>query len=469
MENQKAKELYFFKIPVFLVDLGVHLGVLLLLLNTVFLEEKIVYSADAAVFGLMCIAFAGAISVERLRLHERRIKVLLVLWRAIVQSFLTALFFTALVAMVYKISPRRVIVSEFAIATPAIMLVHLVANKLVRVLRRNGRNRREVVIVGADIVTRRLFRELQFGRSTTGYKVLGYFTSHDTSVMPEGAQCLGNIDDFFKWIETNQPHEVYCSLSPATCEDIVDRIVHICNDRFIDFYYVPTMEGYPHHKMNFVDFGNVTLIQYREEPMRSPMAKWSKRVFDLIVSSLFLCTIYPFVVLFVLIGNKVFGNAGPLYFRQTRTGYNGKPFRIYKFRSMKQNAEADTLQATENDPRKTPFGDFLRRSSIDELPQFINVFLGDMSIIGPRPHMEHHTEVYSALIGDYMVRHLAKPGITGWAQINGCRGETKTVEDMKDRVEHDVWYIEHWTPLLDMEIFFRTFWQLLPGHDKQAY
>ena len=136
---------------------------------------------------------------------------------------------------------------------------------------------------------------------------------------------------------------------------------------------------------------------------------------------------------------------------------------------MKVNDDSDKLQATKDDPRKTKFGDFLRRSSIDELPQFINVFMGDMSVIGPRPHMEYHTAMYNKLIGDYMVRHLAKPGITGWAQVNGCRGETQTVEEMKNRVEHDIWYIENWNPILDIEIFFRTIIQCFLGKDKQAY
>ena len=153
----------------------------------------------------------------------------------------------------------------------------------------------------------------------------------------------------------------------------------------------------------------------------------------------------------------------------TQFWWDGKRFYIYKFRSMKVNEESGKLQATKDDPRKTPFGSFLRKTSIDELPQFINVFISDMSIIGPRPHMEYHTELYSKLIGDYMVRHLVKPGITGWAQINGCRGETKTVEEMAARVEHDIWYIENWSMLLDVEIFFRTIWQVLPGRDKQAY
>ena len=136
---------------------------------------------------------------------------------------------------------------------------------------------------------------------------------------------------------------------------------------------------------------------------------------------------------------------------------------------MHPNTQADTLQATKEDSRTFRFGRFLRRSSLDELPQFINVFKGDMSIIGPRPHMLRHTEVYSELIGDYMVRHLAKPGITGWAQVNGCRGETKELSEMKDRVEKDIWYIEHWSVELDISIFFMTAWQILTRKGDKAY
>ena len=141
---------------------------------------------------------------------------------------------------------------------------------------------------------------------------------------------------------------------------------------------------------------------------------------------------------------------------------------MYKFRSMKVNADADKLQATEDDPRKTKFGDFLRRTSIDELPQFINVLKGDMSIIGPRPHMELHTEIYTKLVDEYLVRHMVKPGLTGWAQVNGCRGETKTTEDMAERVRYDIWYIEHWSFGLDVKIVLKTIAQILGG-DKQAY
>ena len=221
--------------------------------------------------------------------------------------------------------------------------------------------------------------------------------------------------------------------------------------------------------MNFTRFGKVNLIRLREEQMNTLKCKVVKRTVDVVSAVTFLFTLYPFICLFVWIGDMLSGNRGPLYFKQERTGYNGKSFVLYKFRSMKVNKDADRVQATKDDPRKTKFGNFLRKSSIDELPQFINVLKGDMSLIGPRPHMLYHTEVYSKLIGDYMVRHLAKPGITGWAQVNGCRGETKEVEDMERRVEHDIWYIEHWTPLLDLVVFVKTVIQLMPGRDKQAY
>ena len=151
-----------------------------------------------------------------------------------------------------------------------------------------------------------------------------------------------------------------------------------------------------------------------------------------------------------------------------REGENGQTFRCIKFRSMRVNADADRVQATRDDPRKTRFGDFLRRSSIDELPQFINVLRGDMSIVGPRPHMLQHTEQYSKLINKYMVRHLIKPGITGWAQVTGYRGETHSLSQMEGRVRRDIWYLENWSLLLDIRIIFMTVWNAL-RQDENAY
>ena len=150
------------------------------------------------------------------------------------------------------------------------------------------------------------------------------------------------------------------------------------------------------------------------------------------------------------------------------TGLKGEDFDCYKFRTMHVNEDSDKLQAVKNDPRKTKVGDFLRKTNIDEIPQFFNVLKGDMSVVGPRPHMLKHTEDYSALIDTYMIRHFVKPGLTGWAQVNGFRGETKKLEQMERRVEMDVWYIENWTPWLDFKIVVKTIVNIIVG-EKNAY
>ena len=191
-----------------------------------------------------------------------------------------------------------------------------------------------------------------------------------------------------------------------------------------------------------------------------------KRGFDIVFSSVFLI-FYPLIYIPVAIAIKI-TSPGPVYFRQERTGYLGKSFKCLKFRTMRVNADADSRQATHNDPRKTRIGDFLRRTSIDELPQFINVLRGDMSVVGPRPHMLKHTELYTRLVDSYMVRHAVKPGITGWAQVNGYRGITDELWKMERRVEHDVWYIENWTLLLDLKIVARTVINAVAG-EKNAF
>lgn len=212
---------------------------------------------------------------------------------------------------------------------------------------------------------------------------------------------------------------------------------------------------------------NTPVIARREEPLANPYNKFAKRAFDIIVSSLFLTLVYPFVFIFVAIMIKI-KSPGPIYFKQKRTGLDGKIFNCIKFRSMKVNDDSDKVQATKDDPRKYPFGDFMRKTNIDELPQFINVWKGDMSLVGPRPHMLKHTEEYSRLINRFMVRHLAKPGITGLAQVSGFRGETKYIDQMEGRVLKDIEYIENWTFLLDLKIMIKTVTNMFAG-EKNAY
>lgn len=207
-------------------------------------------------------------------------------------------------------------------------------------------------------------------------------------------------------------------------------------------------------------------MSLQEPPLKSRFNRLLKRAFDLTVSSVVL-VLSPIVYIPVAIAIKL-SSPGPVFFKQKRTGLYGREFYCYKFRTMKVNVDADNLQATKDDPRKTRVGEFLRHTSIDELPQFINVFKGDMSIVGPRPHMLKHTEEYSKLIDTYMVRHAVKPGITGWAQVTGYRGQTEELWQMEGRVEKDIWYIEHWSFALDLKIMAFTVINAIKG-EEQAF
>lgn len=193
---------------------------------------------------------------------------------------------------------------------------------------------------------------------------------------------------------------------------------------------------------------------------------WLKRGFDIVFSLCFLCFVFPFVLLVVFIVTQC-TMPGKLFFVQKRTGLNGRTFKCYKFRSMRKNEHSDVLQATKGDSRITRWGQIMRKTSLDETPQFINVLLGDMSVVGPRPHMLKHTEEYTALIDGYMLRHEVKPGVTGWSQIKGFRGEIKQLKDMENRVKSDFWYIRNWNFLLDLYIILRTV-TICFGNDKNA-
>lgn len=198
--------------------------------------------------------------------------------------------------------------------------------------------------------------------------------------------------------------------------------------------------------------------------------KWSqylKRGFDIVVSLCFLCLVFPFLLLLVFVVTEC-TMPGKLFFVQKRTGLNGKTFKCYKFRSMRQNPLSEVRQATKGDERVTRWGYIMRKTSLDETPQFINVLMGDMSIVGPRPHMLKHTDEFTELVDGYMLRHQVKPGVTGWSQVNGYRGEIRKVEDIRNRVKYDLWYIDHWSFFLDLCIIFKTM-TLCFGNDSHAH
>ena len=200
--------------------------------------------------------------------------------------------------------------------------------------------------------------------------------------------------------------------------------------------------------------------------MLNPIGMFYKRCFDIVFSLVACVAIALFIPIIALIIKLQ--SRGPIFFVQDRTGKYGRTFRCLKFRTMRTNGECNIRQCTKHDPRVFPFGRFLRRTNLDELPQFFNVLMGDMSIVGPRPHMLYHTDYYSKLIPHYMNRHFVRPGITGWAQVTGFRGETSELWQMEERVRRDMWYIDHWSLRLDLRIVFMTV-KTIFVHDEMAY
>lgn len=339
-------------------------------------------------------------------------------------------------------------------------------------IRLRGGNSETVMLVGHDPSLLYVYHTL-LQNPDTGYKILGYYADKHIENCPDGLKYLGTIADLNKRIENvnNNPldvpgvNEIYCSLSRRESDEI-RRIEQACDRNITLFYYVPRIFRDFGKSLKPVIFGDCVIYTNRLQPLLRFSNRVIKRLFDIVVSFI-MCIILIPVSLVVGIIIKA-QSRGPVFFRQARTGIDGKTFYCLKYRSMHVNKDADKKQATENDPRKFPFGDFMRRTNIDELPQFFNVLIGDMSIIGPRPHMLLHTDLYGKLIGNYMVRLFVKPGITGWAQVNGFRGETKEMTEMEGRVNSDIWYIEHWTFWLDIRIILRTAKSIFVP-DKNAY
>ena len=347
-----------------------------------------------------------------------------------------------------------------------IVISRLVMRGIINRYRRLGRNVRNVIFVGSGLNMLDLYGEMM-GDPSTGYRVLGYFDDKPEEHLH--LPYLGKVSDVIPYLRTlpvspTAPPRLYCSLPSVRATEILE-LINYCENHLIRFCSVPNVRNYLRRSMRMTMVGDVPVLYMREEPLRQPLNRFVKRLFDIVFSLAFLCTLFPFIYILVAIVTKI-TSPGPVFFKQKRNGLNGKEFYCYKFRSMKVNKEADSMQATKDDPRKTKFGDFLRRTSIDELPQFINVLKGDMSVVGPRPHMLKHTAEYSALINKYMVRHFIKPGITGWAQVNGCRGETKELSQMEDRIRKDIWYVENWSFWLDLRIIYMTVRNAIHGEDN---
>ena len=350
----------------------------------------------------------------------------------------------------------------YALAIILLPLARTLTRAVLKAYRRHGKNYSRVVIVGDNETSKRLIHELE-NDSGFGYRVLAVFSD---APFADGHYNIptADISELEQFVKDNKVDEIFCTL-PGDNPSTLLTTVAVADNNKAQYYYVPQISRFVPLGFRLNTLGHMAVMPVKKSPLTLWTARASKRILDLIISTTAIA-LFPIIFIPVAVGIKT-TSGGPVFYRQKRTGYKGKPFDCLKFRTMYYNPD-DEAPVEKNDPRVTPIGRFLRHSSIDELPQIFNVFIGQMSIVGPRPHMVSHTEHYQPLIAKYMLRHSVKPGITGWAQVNGFRGSTDKLWKMERRVEHDVWYIENWSFMLDIKIIARTLINIFQG-DENAF
>jgi putative colanic acid biosysnthesis UDP-glucose lipid carrier transferase len=331
------------------------------------------------------------------------------------------------------------------------------------ILNRKGVEKK-MVILGYNEMSKKLADNLTEGKSNIKFE--GYFEESNNVQELSYYPVIGNLEECVPYAKSNNIREIYSTLSPEQFPYLY-TLAYEAERHFIHFRFVPDFKMFVNRQIYVDYFNNIPIISLRSEPLDDIANRIRKRLFDILFSS-FVCIfilswLLPILALLIRLESR-----GPVFFIQNRTGRNNREFRCLKLRSMRVNNEANSKQATRNDSRFTRVGRILRKTNLDEMPQFINVLLGDMSIVGPRPHMLRHTEEYSNIIQQYMVRHFLKPGITGWAQVNGYRGEITENLQLRRRVEYDIWYMENWSVYLDLKIIFLTVANTIRG-EKNAF
>lgn len=332
---------------------------------------------------------------------------------------------------------------------------------LLKYYRLKGGNYKKVIIVGYGRASNQLKKYFE-SKPENGYRFYGFFDDNARNV----TKILGKISDLPDFVLTNNIDEIYCSAFELTGNQVAD-LIDFAEDNLIRLKFIPEANLIQSRKLEVDFYDLLPIMNLRPIPLDDFSNKIVKRTFDFLFSLLIMVFILSWLVPLIGILIKI-DSPGPILFKQLRNGRDNQPFTCYKFRSMRMNDEADSKQATKDDDRVTKLGAILRKSNVDELPQFFNVLLGHMSVVGPRPHPIKLNENYRRLIGRYMSRHLIKPGVTGLAQVKGYRGETSEPHQMKNRIKIDLFYIENWTFLLDIKIVFLTIYTMVKG-DENAF
>jgi putative colanic acid biosynthesis UDP-glucose lipid carrier transferase len=334
-------------------------------------------------------------------------------------------------------------------------------------LRKSGKGIRNLLIIGAGEVASNFLTVVQ-KNPEFGYDFIGFLD--DKSVPTISGNILGGIDSLEKVITEKKIDEVVIAI-PDYATSLLDGIIKICNKTAVRTHIIPDYFRFLSKKFKISMIGNFPLISVRSEPLEEIHWKVLKRIFDVVFSLIFIVLIYswlfPVIAFFLKKDSK-----GPVIFKQDRIGVKNKKFICYKFRTLYTEKKENErfVPVIKDDPRITRFGNILRKSNLDELPQFINVLKGEMSVVGPRPHAIPYNDKYKMIVEEIKLRHNVKPGITGWAQVHGLRGDTFSEEENTKRtikrIEHDIWYIENWSFWLDIQIIILTIWQMIKGDTK---
>jgi putative colanic acid biosynthesis UDP-glucose lipid carrier transferase len=362
----------------------------------------------------------------------------------------------------------RVIIINWLWLTPiVVLLAHVAFTKFIKSIKYSSYVMRTAVIVGASELGIQLRNRMKY-ESELGLQFMGFFEDRafarlDSKEVKE-EELVGKLSLLAGYVKLNSVDLIYIAL-PMTSEPRVLSLLDDLKDTTTSIYFVPDIFMFDLIQARISDVAGIPVIAVCETPF-SGMNGLIKRSSDIVLATIIILLVSP-ILLMLAIGVKL-SSKGSVLFKQRRYGLDGQQIIVYKFRSMIVNDDGDkVIQATRNDDRITPFGNFIRKTSLDELPQFFNVIQGRMSIVGPRPHAVAHNETYRKVIKGYMIRHKVRPGITGWAQINGLRGETETVEKMKARIDYDLDYLRQWSLVLDMKIILKTI--RLVFMDRKAY
>ena len=419
--------------------------------------------AWATVMFLLCAEARNFYSSWRLYPVKAEAGEIFVIWSTVLLGLVTLAFLTKTSATYSRLT----ILNWFVLAPAMLVAQRMVVRFVLHELRRRGRNTRTLAIAGAGKLGQRVADSVAKSK-WTGLRLSGYFDDRDTARLnlDHRNPCVrqGNLDELVKRARAGEIDYVYITL-PMSAETRIVQLVDALSDTTASAYIVPDLFVFDLMNAKWISFDGIPMVSVFDSPFYG-IDGWLKRLEDIMLS-LFILTMWSIPMLIVAAAVRV-SSPGPVLFRQHRYGLDGKVVEVWKFRTMTVCEDgAEIVQARKGDPRVSRLGAFLRRTSIDELPQFFNVLQGHMSIVGPRPHAVAHNEQYRRLIRGYMLRHKVKPGITGWAQINGWRGETDTLDKMKKRVEFDLEYVQNWSLWLDLKIVALTPARVVS--DRSAY